>query len=238
MESGSEFDVLLDRFTALIERGPHLPLDETVAVIGAALCPRDQVHVDEVLARLDRIAAEIPPSSLEDLVRVLFGPPRPFRGNRQDYYAPENSLLHRVLERRFGIPISLSIVTMEVGRRCGVQLSGVGMPAHFLVGVSPVNGLIPDRFVDPFHGGEILDAEQCRDLFHRVAGRHQPFDRRFLAVTPSLGIVERVLNNLKAIYERQRDAIALRSVMILRSRLPGIGAVEASERRRALAPFN
>ncbi|MFM8380746.1 MAG: transglutaminase family protein, partial [Actinomycetota bacterium] len=210
----------------------------TVAVIGAALCPRDRVRVEEVLEELDRVASEIPPSSLEELVRALFGPPRPFSGNRQDYYAPENSLLHRVLERRFGIPISLSIVTMEVGRRCGVQLSGVGMPAHFLVGVSPVNGLIPDRFVDPFHGGEILDAEQCRDLFHRVAGRHQPFDRRFLAVTPSLGIVERVLNNLKAIYERQSDAIALRSVMILRSRLPGIGAVEASERRRALAPFN
>lgn len=238
MESGSEFDDLLQRFTNLIERGPHLPLDETVAVIGSALCPRERVRVEEVLERLDRIASEIGPSSLEDLVRALFGPPRPFIGNREDYYAPDNSLLHRVLDRRSGIPISLSIVTMEVGRRCGLQLSGVGMPAHFLVGVTPERGLIPDRFVDPFHGGTILDAEECRDLFHRVAGRHQPFDRRFLAVTPSLGIVERVLNNLKAIHERRRDAIALRTVMVLRSRLPGIGAAEESERRRALAPFN
>jgi len=238
VESGSEFDVLLDRFTALIERGPLLPLDETVAIIGAALCRRERVQVDEVLARLDRIAAEIRRSSLEDLVRVLFGPPRPFSGNRQEYYAPENSLIHRVLEHRSGIPISLSIVTMEVGRRCGVQLSGVGMPAHFLVGATPMNGLIPERFVDPFHGGEILDVEGCRELFHRVVGRNQPFDLRFLAITPSLGIVERVLNNLKAIYERQGDAIALRTVMILRSRLPGIGPAEASERRRALAPFN
>lgn len=238
MESGSEFEALLDRFAALIERGPHLPLDETVAVIGAALSPRDPASVDDVLARLDRIAAEVPSSSLEDLVRVLFDPPRPFRGNRHDYYAPENSLLHQVLERRSGIPISLSIVTMEVGRRCGLQLCGVGMPAHFLVGLTPVNGLIPERFVDPFHGGAILDVEDCRELFHRVVGRHQSFDRRFLAVTPSLGIVERVLNNLKAIYDRQRDAISLRTVMILRSRLPGIGAAEESERRQALAPFN
>lgn len=238
MESGSDLDGLVQRFTSLIDRGHLLPLDETVAVIGSALRPQDRVHVEEVVHRLDRIAAEIPASSLEDLVRVLFDPPRCFTGNRQDYYTAENSFLHRVLERRTGIPISLSILTIEVGRRCGLHLSGVGMPAHFLVGLTPETGLIPKLFLDPFHGGAILDADGCRDLFHRVVGRHQTFDHRFLAVTPSLGIIERFLNNLKAIYERERDAIALRTVMILRSRLPGIGAAEAAERRRALAPFN
>lgn len=187
---------------------------------------------------LDRIAETVPEPSLAGLVATLFGGGRPFTGNRRDYYSPSNSLLHRVVDERRGIPITLSIVTIEVARRCGMRLSGVGMPAHFIVGTTPTEGLIPETFLDPFHGGEILDRSGCRDLFHRMVGAHQSFDQRFLGVTPPLGIIERMLNNLKAIYVREGDAASLRTVMILRSRLPGIGSVEADERMRSMAPFN
>jgi regulator of sirC expression with transglutaminase-like and TPR domain len=190
------------------------------------------------LRRLDELADEVPDSNVESLMQYLFSDSNPFTGNVSDYYSPSNSLLHRVLDLRMGIPISLSIIVIEVGRRLGISMSGVGMPAHFLVGLTPESGLIPERFIDPFHGGQLMDRDQTRLLFHRVAGAHQPFDSRFLAITPTLGILERVLNNLKAIYLRQEDVTALRTVMMFRSRLPGIGATEIDEFRRLVAPFN
>ncbi len=213
-------------------------LDEAWARIGASLQGLQATDTETVIRGLDDIAARIAEPSVEALVAALFGGSHPFRGNQADYYAASNSLVHRVLERRIGIPISLSILTIEVGRRLGLDLSGVGMPAHFIVGVTPSVGFIPELFIDPFHGGQLLNLEQCQALFHRVVGQHQPFDRLFLAVTPTLGILERVLNNLKAIYSRNGDLRSLRTVMILRSRLPGIGAVELDEFRRLMAPLN
>lgn len=229
---------MIERFTELVETGSNLPLDEATLVIAAALAPRERVDITRNLELLDQLAATVPEASVASLAQTLFAGSRPFIGNRQNYYAASNSLLHRVLAERHGIPISLSVLAIEVGRRRGLALSGVGMPAHFLVGVTPNQGLVPETFIDPFHAGVILDRDGCRDLFHRVAGAHHPFDTRFLAITPGLGIVERMLNNLKAIYDRQRDALSLRTVMILRSRLPGIGAAEADERLRSMAPFN
>lgn len=238
MESGSPSSALIERFSHLVEMGSTLPLDETTLVIAAALAPQDHVDIDHNLELLDQLAASVPDASVAALSWTLFAGTRAFIGNRQDYYAAANSLLHRVLADRRGIPISLSVLAIEVGRRCGLALSGVGMPAHFIVGVTPDQGLVPETFIDPFHAGVVLDRAGCRDLFHRVVGAHQPFDLRLLAITPGLGIIERMLNNLKIIYDRQGDAVSLRTVMILRSRLPGIGAAEADERLRSMAPFN
>lgn len=229
---------LVARFSELLQMGHELPLDEASALIGAALSPHKSVDLTSQLGRLDELAATVREPTIAGLVTALFSGSHSFTGNRQNYYSPENSLLHHVLDQRTGIPISLSIVTIEVGRRIGLDLCGVGMPAHFIVGVTPTTGLVPEVFIDPFHGGQIMDIEQCRSLFHRVAGSRQPFDPRFLAVTPSLGILERVLNNLKAIYQRNGDVAVLRTVMMLRSRLPGIGAVEVDEFRRLMAPLN
>ncbi|MGA0879265.1 MAG: transglutaminase family protein [Ilumatobacteraceae bacterium] len=243
MESGSESSALIERFSHLIERGADLPLDETALVIAATLAPQDRVDIRYNMELLDRLADSVPDASVTALSATLFGNARvadsqSFVGNREDYYAATNSLLHRVLAERRGIPITLSLLAIEVGRRCGLPLSGVGMPAHFIVGVTPDQGLVPETFIDPFNGGAVLDRVGCRNLFHRVVGAHQSFDSRFLAITPALGIVERMLNNLKAIYTRQGDTLSLRKVMILRSRLPGIGAAESDERLRSMAPFN
>jgi len=218
--------------------GNDLALDEACAIIGAALSPHEKVDVDAVLHRLDELSEEINHRSLEALITSLFTGPRAFRGNLAEYYSPQNSFLHRVLETRSGIPITLSIVLIEVGRRLGLNLSGVGMPAHFIVGMTPKSGLVPDVFIDPFHSGQLMDLEQCRALFHRIVGQHHVFDPLFVAVTPSLGILERVLNNLKTIYSANGDQGSLRTVMMFRSRLPGIGTVEVDEFRRLMAPYN
>lgn len=238
MESGLPPKHLGERFSELIRLGNDLPLDEACAIIGVALSPTEKVDVEEILQRLDRLASEVDEPTIEALIDRLFSGVGAFRGNRQDYYSPANSFLHRVLQSRSGIPITLSIVAIEVGRRIGIELSGVGMPAHFIVGLKPKEGLVPDLFIDPFHAGQVMDIDQCRSLFHRIVGEHQPFDPLFLAVTPSLGILERVLNNLKTIYSGNGDMRSLRTVMMLRSRLPGIGTVEVEEFRRLMAPFN
>jgi len=238
VESDSPLKQLVARFSELIQSGSNPPLDEAWALIGCGLAPKDSLDVTSQLSKLDRLADLVADSTIESLMQHLFSGSNPFTGNVGDYYSPSNSLLHRVLDLRMGIPISLSIIVIEVGRRLGISMNGVGMPAHFLVGLTPQSGLVPELFIDPFHGGQLMDREQTRLLFHRVAGAHQPFDSRFLAITPTLGILERVLNNLKAIYLRQEDVVALRTVMMFRSRLPGIGATEIDEFRRLVAPLN
>jgi len=93
-------------------------------------------------------AAVCPGGDVRGMCAALFGP-EGFRGNRADYYDPANSLLDQVLARRTGIPITLSVLAMEVGRRVGAPLVGIGMPGHFLVPEAPDGS----SFHDPFHRG-------------------------------------------------------------------------------------
>ena len=99
-----------------------------------------------------------------------------YLGNTDDYYDPRNSLLHEVLDRRVGIPITLAVLGMEVGRRIGVPLSGVGMPGHFLVR----DKVDPSVFIDPFHAGRELDAAGCQALHRAMAGPDAPWDPGYL----------------------------------------------------------
>src|SRR5256885_16075663 len=107
-----------------------LPLDEAGLLIAAHAKP--ELDVGEQLARFDALADRVGEPTLDGLRRLLFRD-LGFAGNEDDYFDPRNSYLDDVLERRTGIPISLAVVMMEVGRRVGVPLSGVSMPGHFLV---------------------------------------------------------------------------------------------------------
>src|SRR5205823_9346815 len=99
-----------------------------------------------------------PAQAVGALNRVLFEE-QGFRGNTEAYYDPRNSFLNDVLDRRTGIPITLSTVYMAVGRRAGLTVEGVGLPGHFVARVSTGEG---DVLVDPFHGGAVLTAEDCQ----------------------------------------------------------------------------
>ncbi|HWT83610.1 MAG TPA: tetratricopeptide repeat protein [Candidatus Methylomirabilis sp.] len=120
-----------------------------------------------------------------------------FRGNADDYYDPRNSFLNDVLDRRMGIPITLSTVYMEVGRRLGLCLHGVGMPGHFLVKyVGPGEELV----IDPFNGGAILSPVDCQHILDRVSRGKLKFEPRFLSLVSARQILTRMLTNLKLIY--------------------------------------
>lgn len=197
-----------DRLLHIVAQ-PAFALDEAALLIAAHTY--EDLDVDLELVRLDDLAAAVNDPTLDGLTRHLFRD-LGFGGATDDYYDPRNSYLNDVIARRIGIPITLSVVVIEVGRRLGVPLSGVGMPGHFLVR----DRVLPDVFVDPFHGGARLDASGCRNVFHAIAGPQAQFSDAFLEPTASLDIVVRILNNLGAIASRRRDTATLEWVLRLR----------------------
>ena len=105
-------------------------LDEACLLIAGHARPG--IDIERCLGELDRLAGEVLPPTLDGLVSTLFGGSG-FRGNADDYYDPDNSYLDQVLQRRLGLPITLAVLAIEVGRRAGVPLWGVSMPGHFLL---------------------------------------------------------------------------------------------------------
>ena len=136
-----------------------------------------------------------------------------FRGNANNYYHPDNSYLNRVLDSKTGIPITLSLLFIEVGRRAGIRLSGIGMPGHFLVGLDGT-----DLFFDPFNGGDALSVEDCRRLAEGLFGPRLTWDDHYLAPCTKYEFLFRILNNLKVVYERSgpaEKALAVTQRMLL-----------------------
>jgi len=136
-----------------------------------------------------------------------------FRGNTEQYYDARNSYLNEVLERRTGIPITLSLVYIEVARRAGLDVEGVGLPGHFVVRVqTAARGLL----VDPFHGGLLLTELDCQQRLDRIFSGKVKLEPHMLRACGPKDMIERVLRNLKAIHLRDEDnARALRVVDLL-----------------------
>ena len=129
-----------------------------------------------------------------------------FVGNRDRYEDPRNSCLNEVLDRRTGIPITLSVVYMEVGRRAGLQVDGVNFPGHFLVRFPEPAGRGPrGLIVDPFHAGALLSEHDCRMLLQKHVGSEVAFSRPLLAPATRPQIIVRMLLNLKRIYVHMRS---------------------------------
>jgi regulator of sirC expression with transglutaminase-like and TPR domain len=204
------------------------PLDEGALLIAAVATGSD---VDAGLARLDELASDASDAVRDAaaLARHLFVD-RGFAGNTLDYADPRNSFLPDVIDRRLGIPISLSVLMIEVARRIGVALHGVGMPGHFLVGVEAT----PDVFFDPFHAGGALDTDGVRALFTRVHGPGAAFHDEFLAPTSARQILLRMLANLQQTYVARRAADA-RWVAQLRLAFPELSVAERAQAAEVLA---
>ncbi|MCC7361758.1 MAG: transglutaminase family protein [Anaerolineales bacterium] len=155
------------------------------------------------------------------LAEFLFGA-YGLRGNADNYADPRNSYLNQVLDRRLGIPISLSVIYLEVGARLGLPVAGVGLPGHFIV---RAGGADQPAYLDPFHGGRVLSRDDCRELVRSAAGLSGAFDPAWLAPTPPRNIVARMLNNLRAFYISVEDwslAIAmLERLVLLQPDVPG-----------------
>jgi regulator of sirC expression with transglutaminase-like and TPR domain len=221
MEATQRFEELLLRAEA------EVPLDEAALVI--AQHADRSIDLGTELARIDDLAAGCREPTLDGMVRHLFVD-LGFRGNRQDYYDPRNSYLHEVVKRRLGIPITLSVLTIAVGRRIGAPVVGVSMPGHFLLRDKVDHAV----FVDPF-GGRQLDRDGCIERFRAVHGDDAEFDDRFLQPVGTFAILARMLANLRAVALATGDRSALLWILRLRSSIPGVPVEERGELASALA---
>lgn len=216
---------------AQVMNATEINLDEACLAISSTLQrPLDEM---EWLTRLELLAAECPHATPDGVARYLFDD-LGFRGNTGAYYDWRNSCLDRVIDTRVGIPISLSVLMIEVGRRVGVDLVGVGMPAHFLVRTVEE----PPRFFDPFAGGLELDASGAREVFETVTRGQVPWQASFLHPTLAQPIVVRILNNLRAIFQSRSNELQLALVMQLRAQIPQLAQAEGDEIAQATALFN
>lgn len=183
-------------------------LDLGRAALAIARIEHPSLSVENEIERLDRLAARSaaadagePQLALERLLAFLFEE-EGFRGNAEEYYDPRNSCLNDVLDRKLGIPITLSILTMEVGRRVGIDVEGVSLPGHFIVSASLGGRRI---FLDPFNGGAVLTPAQAAEVASKAVGRPVKLAEAHWAPCAKRHILVRMLRNLKGIYARRED---------------------------------
>ena len=194
------------RFRALVEQSDTPPLDECVALIAAE--DQDGRSVPDMLAGLDRLARGVGKGGkvFESVARLnhrLFVE-EGLRGDEEHYDDPRNSFMDRVLERKLGLPILLSVIYLEVARRVDLPMCGVGFPGHFLV--SPIDAE-PRFFIDAFHGGQVRRVDDLRAGLSRAAGRPVAAWELDQALAPvdNRAILVRINNNLKGSYFRRGD---------------------------------
>ena len=125
-----------------------------------------------------------------------------YDGNKTDYYDPRNSFLNEVIDRRTGIPLTLCILDMEVGRRCGLRVDGVGFPGHFLCKVQLDGG---ELVVDPFQRGQLLGLDEIKRRLQVAVGDQVKFDARVLRAAKPREILVRMLQNLRSVYSERND---------------------------------
>jgi regulator of sirC expression with transglutaminase-like and TPR domain len=212
-----------DQFSALLCR-EHFSLAEACLLIAQDAYP--DLDVAHYLSRIDAFAATVKSRLSKDafaeqkvmvLNRYLFNE-LGFRGNVGEYYDPRNSYLNQVLERRTGIPITLSILYMEIGQRLGLRLQGVSFPGHFLVKLRVTGGQL---VLDPFCGGEAQSESELRARLAQVLPQREadtlPLPK-FLEAATSRQVLARLLRNLKGIYlqsDEVQNALTVMQRMVM-----------------------
>ena len=204
-------------FRQAVDR-PEDKIDLGRAALTIALTDYPNLDVLDYLARIDQLAGEVASrlDSEADIYRsmaalnyVLFKQ-HGFHGNRKDYFDPKNSFLNEVIERKTGIPITLSVLYMEVAQRVGLALDGVGFPGHFLV---KCVGDGEEIVIDPFDGGEIKSRADIDKMLFNLYGGKVAFHSDLLVPSTKRDILKRMLANLKAIYINENDLVKSLSVL-------------------------
>ncbi|MDE3178218.1 MAG: transglutaminase family protein [Acidobacteriota bacterium] len=184
----------------------RIPLLEAALMIARTEYPRLDLpaqlrRFEDLARRLDANPGYSPHANILALNRLLFEE-EALTGNEQDYDNPQNSFLNDVLDRRKGIPITLSLIYVETGRRRGLPLEGVSFPGHFLAKYCAEDSEI---YLDPFHRGEVLTLEDCEQLLRKHFGPDAAIQPEFLAACSAQQLLERMLNNLKGTYFRRNN---------------------------------
>ncbi|MBX7222941.1 MAG: transglutaminase-like domain-containing protein [Blastocatellia bacterium] len=194
----------LNAFRDLVTQ-PETQLDLAQAALHLCYLKYPELNAAAYLEKLDELAAEArslvaeaptPRTKIEALAHFLFVTSG-FLGNEENYYDERNSFLNDVLDRRLGIPITLSLVFVEVAWRVGLNCEGVGLPGHFIVRHKSEDGLF---LIDPFHGGRILTRRDCQELLTSVFHKEVELTPDLFRPVTKRQILVRMLGNLKNIY--------------------------------------
>jgi regulator of sirC expression with transglutaminase-like and TPR domain len=196
------------RFAELV--AGDAPFDLVEAALWVAAEEYPGLVIERELERIHLLSAEgarrvyslrNPFARLDSLRSYLFEELK-FGGNADDYNNPLNCYLNEVLNRRLGIPLTLSLLFMEVARAAGFEPRGIGLPGHFITGVTFEGRSI---LVDPYHAGRVITEEDCRQLVGRTTGRPSLFRREMLVGSDDRSIMARLLLNLKHMYVECKD---------------------------------
>lgn len=190
----------------------RINLAEAALLIAAEEYPR--LDVAAYLEKLDRIAdiardritLAVGASDYISAVNVTLFEDYGFQGNRDNYYDPRNSFLNEVIDRRVGIPITLSVLYIEVARRIGFTVEGIGLPGHFIVGHRAAEETL---YVDPFNSGRVLGEMGCAELVAEMSGGRRLLKPEHLLPVTKKQILTRMLSNLLSIYARNDHRRAL-----------------------------
>ena len=197
---------------------PDDEIDLGRAALAIAHSEYPDLNIESYLSRMDGLASAVRDRAgrradcyrLIAAINYILFSVEGFSGNRDDYYDPKNSFLNQVMERKQGIPITLSVLYMEVARRVGLELEGVGFPGHFLV---KYVGAEEEIIIDPFHQGEVRFTEELEEMLDGLYRGKLALRPEFLSPLSKKQILRRMLNNLKAIYLRQGDLLKGLSVV-------------------------
>jgi len=189
-------------------RQPYARIRLAKAALLLALDEWPDIDVPRHLARLDRLAKEVGaerthnPRDQWSAMRTVLVERHGFTGNKDDYQNPDNSYLNRVLETGRGIPISLSVIWLDVARWLEWPVVGIGIPGHFML---RHQGVEPDEYIDPFHDGELRTRRQCQAMLRRIAGADAKLTDETLEPVDNRHILRRMLGNLYACYVNGLD---------------------------------
>jgi regulator of sirC expression with transglutaminase-like and TPR domain len=181
--------------------GENGDLEEFCWLLARAMLPGTEV--EEWRGLLDQWAGQMvlyraPEDTPEDRVRLMahfIGGQLGFRGNSEDYYNPDNTLLPQVISTRLGIPITLTLIYILIGQRCGMRVEGINFPGHFLARHDGV-------LFDPFEGGRIIGIPECHKILERQKLDLMP---AHLETASSIAIARRILANLLYVYQSDED---------------------------------
>lgn len=163
--------------------------------------PRQRAVLDSLAAAArKRVSTDAEPLAQLNALSAFLFDEIGFRGNETDYYDSRNSYINEVMSRRLGIPITLSLLYIETGKRLGLPLEALSVPGHMVVRHRDLK----DAFVDSFHGGILLNKQECIDRFKQVT-QSDAWNDRYLDPIGNRAFVARMLRNLKAAYARKRD---------------------------------
>ncbi len=203
---------VLDDFAAQVALEiPDERIDLLVASLTFARAEYPEIDIPDRLAQVALIAARVQqlrgqsedPAHTISCINIVLFQEEGLAGNQAEFYDPRNSYLNQVLDRKLGIPISLSVIYMEVAKRLGLPLFGVGLPGHFLLKYYDISG--NQLFIDPFSAGRLLTPAECQVRLDEVYGGEIPLKPEFLHSVSKRQILTRMLNNLRSIYIGARN---------------------------------